>query len=199
MSDAAKHLVRLACGYSPENRLYVIAIGAITNIASALLLEPDIKEKIVVIWLGGNAHDWHTNTEFNLSQDVAAARIIFGSGVPLVQLPCMGVVSAFTTSGPELEYWLRNKNELCDYLLDSTVKQALADGGRPTWTRVIWDVTAVAWLLDGEFMLDRLEPSPIPEYDHHYAFNKTRHPIRYVYHINRDALFEDLFRTLAEC
>jgi len=198
VSDATNHLVRLASGYSSENQLYVVAIGAITNIASALLIEPTIKNKIVVIWLGGNAHEWHTNAEFNLYQDVAAARIIFGCGVPLVQLPCMGVVSAFTTSGPELEYWLRDKNELCNYLLNSTVRQALEDGGLPTWTRVIWDVTAVAWLLDGDFMFDRLEPSPIPEYDHHYAFNKTRHPIRYVYHINRDALFEDLFCTLAE-
>jgi inosine-uridine nucleoside N-ribohydrolase len=197
-SDAANHLVRLASGYSSENQLYVVAIGAITNIASALLIEPAIKDKIVVVWLGGNAHDWHTNAEFNLHQDVAAARIIFGCGVPLVQLPCMGVVSAFTTGGPELEYWLRDKNVLCNYLLDSTIKQALEDGGRSTWTRVIWDVTAVAWLLGGDFMLDRLEPSPIPQYDHHYAFNKTRHPIRYVYHIHRDALFEDLFRTLAE-
>jgi hypothetical protein len=102
------------------------------------------------------------------------------------------------TSGPELEYWLRGKNALCDYLVSVTTEQALEDGGLPTWTRVIWDVTAVAWLLDRNFMLDRLEPSPIPEYDHHYAFSKTRHLIRYVYHIHRDALFEDLFRTLAE-
>lgn len=66
------------------------------------------------------------------------------------------------------------------------------------WSRAIWDVAAVAWLLDGDFMLDRIEYSPIPEYDHHYAFDKTRHIIRYVYSINRDKLFEHLFRTLAE-
>ncbi|MDR2547202.1 MAG: nucleoside hydrolase [Lachnospiraceae bacterium] len=195
-SAAAENLVRLAQGYSSENQLYVVAIGAITNVASALLLDPGIKDKIVVVWLGGNAHDWYQNAEFNLSQDVAAARIIFGSRVPLVQLPCMGVVSAFTTSGPELEYWLRGKNALCDYLVDVTTTQALEDGGLPTWTRTIWDVTAVAWLLDEHFMQERFTPSPIPEYDHYYAFSRTRHPIRYVYHINRDALFADLFRTL---
>jgi len=197
ISDAARKLVELSSGYDTKKQLYVIAIGAITNVASALIIEPGIKEKIVVIWLGGHAHDWHNNTEFNLSQDVAAARIVFGCGVPLVQLPCMGVVSAFTTGGPELEYWLRGKNELCDYLVDVTAKQALEDGGLTTWTRVIWDVTAVAWLLEGGFMLDRIEPSPVPGYDNFYSFNKTRHPIRYVYHINRDALFEDLFKTLA--
>jgi hypothetical protein len=110
----------------------------------------------------------------------------------------MGVVSAFTTSGPELEHWLRGKNDLCNYLVDVTTEEAARHSNISTWTRVIWDVTAVAWLLDGDFMYDRIEPSPIPEYDHYYAFDKTRHPIRYVYHINRDALFEDLFRTLAE-
>jgi len=198
ISEAANNLIKLAAAYSSDKQLYVVAIGAITNVASALLMAPDIRDKIVVVWLGGHAHDWHNNKEFNMSQDVAAARVIFGCGVPLVQLPCMGVVSAFTTGGPELEFWLRGKNQLCDYLADATKKQALADDGLPTWTRVIWDVTAVAWLLRDDYTLDRYVPSPIPEYDHYYAFNPTRHPIKYVYHINRDALFHDLFLTLAE-
>jgi hypothetical protein len=110
----------------------------------------------------------------------------------------MGVVSAFATSGPELEYWLRGKNELCNYLVDYTAKSAVKDGGLANWTRVIWDVTAAAWLLDGDYMQDYLVPSPIPQYDHHYSFDPVRHFIRYVYHINRDKLFQELFRKLAE-
>jgi len=110
----------------------------------------------------------------------------------------MGVVSAFRTGGPELEYWLRGKNDLCDYLVNYTTEQAIKDGGLQTWTRVIWDVTGVAWLLEGEFMLDRLEQSPMPEYNGHYTFGQIKHPLRYVYHIDRDALFYDLFTTLAE-
>lgn len=161
-------------------------------------MKPELKDKIVVVWLGGHAHDWLNNTEFNLYQDAAAARIIFNCGVPVVQLPCMGVVSAFATCGPELEYWLRGKNELCDYLVDATTTCAIEDGGLSTWTRAIWDVTAVAWLLDESFMFARLESSPMPEYNHYYSFDKTRHPIRYVYHIERDALFKDLFETLAK-
>lgn len=198
ISDAARHLAETALKYTTEKPLYVIGIAAITDVASALLMKPEIKDKIVVVWLGGNALDWHNNMEFNLRQDVAAARVLFGCGVPVVQLPCMGVVSAFTTCGPELEYWLSGKNELCDYLVDATVREARKYNNISTWTRAIWDVTAVAWLLGGDFMSDRLEPSPIPEYDNYYAFSKTRHSIRYVFHINRDALFEDLFQTLAK-
>ena len=102
----------------------MVAIGAITNVASAILMEPEIIKKIVIVWLGGNALHWPDNHEFNAYQDVAADRVIFGSGVPLVQLPCMGVVSAFSTTGPELEYWLKGKNELRDYLVENTVNEA---------------------------------------------------------------------------
>lgn len=198
VSPAAAHLAELAMRYSEDKPLYVIAIGVITNVASALLLCPEIKDRIVVIWLGGNALDWPDNREFNLRQDVAAARVVFGCGVPLVLLPCMGVVSAFTTSGPELEHWLRGKNALCDYLVDFTTRMALEEQKIATWTRAIWDVAAVAWLLDDEYMLDRLEHSPIPQYDHYYSFDPTRHMIRYVYHIHRDKLFANLFETLAK-
>ena len=154
ISDAAKDLAERAMNYTEEHPLYVVAIAAITNVASALLLNPDIKNRIVLIWLGGNATNWPDNKEFNLYQDVAGARIVFGCGVPLVQLPCMGVVSAFTTSGPELEYHLRGKNKLCDYLVNVTTTEAAACNGGPVWTRPIWDVTAVAWLLDGDFEED---------------------------------------------
>ena len=197
ISDAAKDLAKRAMNYTEEHPLYVVAIAAITNVASALLLNPDIKNRIVLIWLGGNATNWPDNKEFNLYQDVAGARIVFGCGVPLVQLPCMGVVSAFTTSGPELEYHLRGKNKLCDYLVNVTTTEAAACNGGPVWTRPIWDVTAVAWLLDGDFEEDCLIHSPIPEYDNRYAFDNNRHFIKYVYHIKRDKLFADLFAKLS--
>lgn len=197
-SPAARNLVELAMEREEDNPLYVVAIGAITNIASAILMEPGIIEKIVVIWLGGNAHEWMDNREFNLHQDVAAARVVFGCSVPLVQLPCAGVVSSFYTTGPELTYWLKGRNSLCDYLVETTVREGETMGDSFCWSRVIWDVTAVAWLLDGDYMQDRLEHSPIPEYDGHYAFDKRRHFIRYVYAINRDKLFEKLIKTLAD-
>lgn len=198
ISDAAEDLVKRAMEYTQENPLYVVAIGAITNISSALLINPEIKNRIVLIWLGGHALHWPHNREFNLDQDIAGARIVFGCGVPLVQLPCMGVVSEFATGEQELEYHLRGKNELCDYLIDTAISEGRIAPGGPTWTRVIWDVTAVAWLMDEEFVEDRLIRSPIPEYDGYYAYDPDRHFIKYVYHVKRDALFADLFKKLVK-
>ena len=137
-SPAARDLVRRAMARTPEEGpLYVIATGAITNVASALLLEPSLADRIVVVWLGGNAMDWPDAREFNLQQDVAAGRVLFLSGAPVVQLPCMGVVSAFTTTGPELRHWLSGKNRLCDYLVDVTEKEAEFCSMGPCWCRPI--------------------------------------------------------------
>lgn len=195
--EAALDLVCRARDYTKEQPLYVIAIGAITNIANAILLDPSIVERIVVVWLGANAHHYPHNSEFNLDGDVAAARVVMASGVPFVSVPCVGVVSAFTTSEPELRHWLSGKSALCDYLVENTVaaaeKYAL---GRP-WTRVIWDVCAVGWLVGGDrFMHSDLRPLRLPTYEHGYTEDIEGTLIRYVYEIKRDALMEDLFRRL---
>jgi inosine-uridine nucleoside N-ribohydrolase len=194
-SPAAQDLVRRAAQYTTEKPLYVAAIGAITNVASALLLDPSIAERIVVVWLGGHSLEWPTTDEFNMAQDVAAARVVFASGAPLVMLPCMGVVSSFTSTGPELTCWLKDRTPLSDYLLKQAVDEANTYAAGKVWSRVIWDVTAIGWLLNdgGRFMDDRIEPTPIPQYDHHYGRDFRRPPCCYVYAIHRDALMGDLF------
>ncbi len=199
-SEAASKLCELAAGYSADRPLYVVAIGCITNVASAVLMDKSITDKIVVVWLGGHDIHWPDTREFNMYQDIAAARVVFDCGCPLVQLPCMGVVSSFYTTGPELEYYLRGKNKLCDYLADHTIEAAENYAKGRVWSRVIWDVTAVGWLLnDGDrFMESRLMPKPLPEYDGTYFFDGSRQIMRYVTFIKRDALRGELFETLAK-
>lgn len=199
MSDAVNDLIARARTYSTEKPLYVVAIGAITNVASALIAAPDIADKIVIVWLGGAA--WHLESarEFNMRQDYAAARVVFGCGAAVVQLPCAGVVSEFRISKPELEYWLMDKNPLADYLARNTITEADSYASGKPWTRVIWDVTAVAWVVDGDkFMRSSLEHSPIPEDDEYYTHQTRRHFIRYVNYINRDRLMEDLIGKLVK-
>lgn len=200
ISPAAQDLAERVKNYSPQNPLYVVAIGAITNIASAILLNPEVAENTVVVWLGGHALHYEHTKEFNMRQDIAAARVVMQSGVPFVQLPCMGVVSQFSVSKPELEFWLKGKNPLADYLAENTIKEADSYAKGTAWTRVIWDVTAVAWLLNDsdKFMESRIIPTPIPTYDNFYAKDYNGYPMRYVYNINRDNLMTDLFMKLAE-
>lgn len=199
LSVAAENLSRTAMEYSAENPLYIVAIGAITNIASALLLNPQIAQRIVIVWLGGHSFEYHDTDEFNMWQDIAAARVVFNCNAPLVLLPCNGVVSSFSTSRYELEHWLKGKNKLCDYLVSHTVREAESYASGTAWTRVIWDVTAVAWLLNknDRFMLSRMEERRMPGYDSKYENTGNGKFLRYVYYIKRDALFTDMFQKLA--
>jgi len=199
MSDAAHFMAELSKGYSPERPLYIVAIGAITNVASAMLMNPEMAENCVIVWLGGNAlsSPWAAS-EFNMMQDIAAARVVIGSGVPFVQLPVMGVVDKFATGRWELEHFLAGRGPLCDFLAKNTIEEAEKTSPWKTWTRVIWDVTAVAWLVDENktFMLDEIKTRFMPNYDKQYEFDKEREEFAYVFQIWRDALFDDLFRRL---
>lgn len=197
-SDAVAHLIKLAKQYSPEHPLYVLGIGAITNIASALLIDKTIAENIVVVWLGGHSWENTDEKEFNMMQDVTAARVVFSSDVPLIQLPCAGVVSAFTATEHELKYWLSGKNKLCDYLVNITCQEANSYAKGKPWSRAIWDVTAVAWLLNEnqQYMKTKIVKTKLPEYDGTYSTSEIEKYIGYVYFIRRDALMEDLFTKL---
>ncbi len=194
ISEAALDLVERAKQYSPEHPLYVIAIGAITNIASAILLDPIVAENTVVIWLGGHARHFHHTKEFNMREDIAAARVVMQSGVPFIQLPCQGVVSEFRISKPELEYWLKGKNALADYLATHAIEAAEKYASGKPWTRCIWDVTAVAWLLNegDRFLYSEILPVRLPNYEGMYEDTPIDLPMRYVYFIHRDALMKDL-------
>ena len=196
-SPAARDLVRLAKQYTPENPLYVVAIGAITNVASAIIMEPEIARNITVVWLGGHARHYTDTKEFNMWQDVAAARVVMQSDAGFVQLPCMGVVSEFRVSEPELEKWMYGKGALADYLAKNTVNYCRCDR---IWSKVIWDVTAVAWLLnDGDrFMLSRTVNTKLPTYDGFYSEEEYGKPMEYVYSIKRDALMQDLVNKLTD-
>lgn len=202
VTDASECMVREARRHTPEHPLYIVSIAVATNVASAILTDPvAMTENVVHVWLGGHARHWIDTDEFNMKQDIAAARVLFGCGAPLVQLPCNGVASGFTTTEPELRHYLEGVNPLCDYLLKKATEGMDRHFRGIAWDRAIWDVTAVGWLLNdnNRMMLSYLRPALIPQYDRTYSEQPTRHTMRYVYFVCRYGLMTDLFRKLRGC
>ena len=177
-----------------DELVYIVAVGAITNVASAIIKCPEIVNRTVVIWLGGHALHWQDTREFNLKQDVAAAQIVLDSKVPFVQIPCNGVCTEFLTTIPELEYYLRGKNELCDYLVDIVSSYTKKPYG---WSKVVWDVTAIAAIVEPKALDMVIIPTPILTDDCHFAKDDARHPFIYVRRIRRDPIYADMFEKLA--
>lgn len=193
-----------------DELLYVVAIGALTNIASAILIEPKIMEKIVVVWLGGNAIHWPHAHEFNLSGDVLASRLVLNCGVPLVLIPCAGVTTHLRTTVSEIEQYVQGKGAIGDYLAE-TFKEYNED--HFAWSKEIWDVVAIAYLINPNWIPYNIISSPMivqqtpintsgqipyPWEKHQltWSFDHSRHLIRCAYYVERDPIFRDLFTKL---
>jgi inosine-uridine nucleoside N-ribohydrolase len=192
-SAAALDLVERAKKSSPEDPLYVVPVGAITNVSNAILIEPSIIKNIVVVWLGGNGHHWPHQREFNYRQDLNASRIIFDSGVPFVQMPCTPVVTHFTTTVPEMERHVAGRGAIGDYLLEIFKDYKKDHFG---WSKVLWDMTAVAWLVNANWLPSDLVHSPIVTDNYTLSFDDSRHLIRTVKFVQRDPIFRDFFTKL---
>jgi len=195
-NEAALDLVQRAMKSSLEDPLYVVAVGCITNVASAMLIEPQIIKNIVVVWVGGHSLEWPSQREFNLVQDVLAVQVVLNSGVPLVITPAMPVVSHFHTTIPELAHYLKGRNDLSNYLYEAVV--GYNSGKLEAWSKEIWDVVAVAWLINPSWVQTNLVHSPILTDQVTYSVDRSRHFIRMASSINRQAIFADLFAKLTK-
>lgn len=194
-SPAARDLVAKALAMPDDEPLYVAAIGAITNVASAILLEPSIIRKIVVVWLGGHQLGWRDTNEFNLQQDLHATRVVLDSGVPFVLIPCMGVASHLITTLPEIDYYVRGRGKIGDFLAE---RYEACSGNHFGYSRVIWDLSAIAYLVNPSFVHTDLVHSPLLSEQKTWSAHPGRHFIRNAFMLDRDGIFRDLFRKLDE-
>jgi hypothetical protein len=126
-----------------------------------------------------------------------AAQVVFDSGIPLLQIPCCGMCDHLTTTVPELEYYLRGKNALCDYLVD-IVKSYPPAGREYAWSKVLWDVSAVAAIVIPNSLDTVIRATPILTDNCLYAYDDARHPMIYARNLGRDAIFECLFKHLTK-
>ncbi len=206
VSPAAENIVNTVM--NSEEPVVIFAIAAITNVASALLLCPEIAERAAVVWLGGHAHSHKDTREFNMVQDVNAAQIVFDSGIPLLQVPCAGVCSHCPTTVYELEHYIDGKNELCTYLTDNVrralggwyrhlAKQAGREEVNCAVSGIIWDALAAATLINTGACEIVEMPRPIITDDCTYAFDNSRPPYLYTRYLNRDWIYGDIFDRLA--
>ncbi|MGH9137091.1 MAG: nucleoside hydrolase, partial [Acidimicrobiales bacterium] len=202
-SEGARRIIECASSDAAVP-LYVLAIGCVTNVASALLLEPAIASRIVVVWTSGYPTSVSRSNEasLNLVQDRHASRLLFDSGVPLVYLPGYHVGAQLRVSLPEIKEYVRGQGAIGDYLYHLYThnpihaQRAITDLAGRTW--VMWDLINVAWVLDPRWVPSELVPTPT--LDGHLCWAPRRvatWPMREAYAVDRDAIFRDFHRKLA--
>ena len=178
--------------------LFVAFLGPLTDMASAILLDPDIVERdIVVIWIGGVGYggvETYPGVEFNLRNDIAAANVVFDSGVAVWQVPS-NVYSQVSVSYTELEEKIGGTSKLADYLISQMVEWNSTYWSEPIESRSLGDSPAISLMLyprGGNF---RVVPAPRFGQEGHYLPG-SGHPVRVVEAVDVRFLLEDMFAKI---
>jgi len=195
-SEAAQFIIDQARNRE-DGPVYVLAMGALPNVGSALLMAPDIIDNLVVV---PSYAPFCNEPSLNLVQDRLSSRLIFECGVPHVYLPGYHVGAQLTISRPEMEHFVKGHGEIGNYLWHLYtnnplhVKYAISEPETKTW--VIWDIINVAWMLDAAYVPTHLTTSPHLDAELFWRKSSARHAMLEAYDVARDAIFEDFYRTL---
>ena len=148
-SAATYEIIKQAHAQKKEGqKLSIIALGALTNVASALFIDPDIGDAIELYWLG-STYDFDNKTskllDYNSVMDVQAVEILLTSQVAMHIMP-VNVVQQMKFSFSETQKKLEGKHPMADFLLQTWFNHH--DGGR--YERVLWDVALIAAISEPE-------------------------------------------------
>lgn len=133
-----------------EEKVTLVPIGPLTNIATLLIVRPDLKAKIERLSImGGGAYmgNWTPAAEYNIWADPEAAKVVFNSGLPIIMSGLDVTHKAYITR-EENEVLRAQGNELSVFaaeLIDYFSRYHYEVEGFPGCT--MHDPTAIAVLL----------------------------------------------------
>ncbi|MDP9794946.1 inosine-uridine nucleoside N-ribohydrolase [Catenuloplanes nepalensis] len=200
MPSAGAALILAEAMREGAGTLFLAFLGPLTDMASALVLEPRIAERdVVVVWIGGPGYDGldpaPAGPEFNLSNDLVAANVVFRSSLPVWQIPR----STFTQSAvgyAELEEKVAPCGALGRYLVDQLIEWNERHATAPMEYRCLGGSPAIAVLLNPGAGQYRVRPAHGFTWDGGYDDRTAHRPIRVYETIDSRFMFEDLFAKL---
>ena len=148
-SAAAYEIIKQAKLTPAGQRLTVVALGALTNVASAIYIDPSIEPMLEVYWLGSTydfEKDIWKQTEFNCVMDIQALQWMIQSSVPMHIIPT-STARSFVFTFAETKARLNSPHPLTTLLLNRWANHL--GGGRNS--RVIWDLALIEALIHPEW------------------------------------------------
>lgn len=140
-SEAAYEIIKQGNAMPSGEKLNVVVLGALTNVASAILIDPEITNKIAVYWLG-TSYDFEKKKakliDFNAVMDIQATDIMLSSKVEMHIIP-NNVAAKMKFRFDETKANLKDKHIAADFLLKRW--EGHVDAARAE--RVLWDLALV--------------------------------------------------------
>jgi purine nucleosidase len=194
-SEGAELIIAQALKDDPRP-LHVAFLGPLTDMASAILMAPEIAARNVrVIWIGGGY--WPVgNREYNLSNDIAAANVVARSGIEIWQIP-MRVYRHMAVSYAELYERVHGQGEIGKYLVEQLVDWNAKTAVLPMEHRSLGDSPAIGVMMYPECGVSEWVPGP--EYNElmNYVHTGRNRPVKLYHNVDQRFILEDMFAKLA--
>jgi len=175
--------------------LFVAFYGPLTEMASALLLEPRIAERdLTVVWIGGGPYP-EGGFEYNLSNDIAAANVVFASQLRLWQVP-QPVYVMLGVSYAEMQAKVAPYGELGSYLVRQTIEWNAAHVEDPIEYRSLGDSPCVGLMMNPKGGRSTMRPAPRFAADMTYVDGPENREIRVYETVDTRFILEDFFAKL---
>ena len=191
-NEAVLFLVEQSKRFSRENRLTVLVIGAATDVASAILVDPSIVDRIRVVSMAFK--DQASADEYNVLNDIPAWQVLLGSKVPLVIGPkdvCRKDLAMYYEQARTLlskdgvvGAWLWS--EWNDWYFRMVKPLRKDDFSKP---RAIWDLITVAYV-EG-FATTETKPRPSFGDDFNVTSKSGRGTVEWITHVDSERLWSD--------
>jgi purine nucleosidase len=192
-SEGVDFIIKKAMAGSPDKPLWIVGLGSATDLASAYLKEPAIKDRVVMFWHARTEQTWpHRAHNYNVKGDMHAARMMFHAPFPLVLFDTGTHLSAGTLE--ETEKYVKPYGELGEYLYNYRLR---SDYYRSS-TKGYFDLGDIAVLIDPE--IGKWEETRCPTVTTYmdYNFYKSNGMLLRCYNIDRDKTFKLLYDRLRE-
>ena len=179
--------------------LYVLCQGAITNVALALKLYPEIKDKMRVIWIGthGEAPRKAPFREFNAGNDLEAANLVLTSGVDLWLVPSL-VYGTIHIGIAEIERRIKPCGAIGEHLYQQLIDYNM--GPFAGWTQgeswSLGDSPAIALAINPACGKFKEIPAPVVAEDTSSEVDESRPIIRVYTEIDARYILEDMIAKL---
>jgi inosine-uridine nucleoside N-ribohydrolase len=184
--------------FSASQRLVVFVTGAATDVASAILEDPSVTDRIAVVAMA--FEDWPGGGDaFNVRNDPYAWQVLLGSDVPLVVGSGALTRRGLRLTRTDADALMSPHGSLGDYLysifagwLDTQAELVARVVAPDTW--VIWDEVVVAYALGmarGEEV-----PRPMLEQDLSFSHDETERRMTWLTEIDTDRVWQDFTRKL---
>lgn len=196
-SEGADLIIEEALKDDPSP-LYVAFLGPITDLAAAYLKEPKIADRLTALWIGGGA--WPDGEEeFNLSNDINAANVVFKSNIPLWVIP-KNVYRMIRVSIAELAVNVKPYGEIGNYLYQQLIDFNFELGENQEWPfGEMWhlgDSPIVSLLLDDHEYHYEMKPAPRITRDMRYVHYQTERLVRWYHYVDPTITLQDMYAKL---